>query len=123
MQPTGWRGRVPTASDLYSFLTRLPSTLNIDAMEDSQVLLLAQADLETNYAESSVFERYMRLLLQSREVALQERVNATLSQTSGEKYQHFVRQYPTIVQRVPQHVIAFYLGITPESLSRVRRQL
>ncbi|UOQ96511.1 Crp/Fnr family transcriptional regulator [Hymenobacter sp. 5317J-9] len=110
-------------SDLYSFLTQQPSTLNIDALEDSQVLLLAQADLETIYAECSLFERYMRLLMQSRYVALQERVNASLSQTAAEKYQHFVHQHPSIVQRVPQHVIASYLGITPESLSRVRRQL
>jgi len=61
--------------------------------------------------------------MQSRYVVLQARVNAALSQTAAEKYQHFLRKYPTIVQRVPQHVIASYLGLTPESLSRVRRQL
>lgn len=110
-------------SDLYSLLTRQPSTLRIDALEDSQLLVLDQADLETIYAQCPVFERYFRLLMQSRYVVLQERVNAALSQTAAEKYQHFLRKYPTIVQRVPQHVIASYLGLTPESLSRVRRQL
>lgn len=110
-------------SDLYSLLTRQPSTMNIDALEDSQLLLLDQADLETIYAACPVFERYFRLLMQSRYVVLQERVNASLSQTATEKYQHFLSKYPTIAQRVPQHVIASYLGITPESLSRVRRQL
>ncbi|WP_033426422.1 Crp/Fnr family transcriptional regulator [Hymenobacter aerophilus] len=110
-------------SDMYSLLTQQPSNLHIDALEDSQVLLLAQADMETIYVRFPVFERYFRLLMQSRFVALQERVNAALSQTAGEKYQHFLRQYPGIVQRVPQHVIASYLGLTPESLSRVRRQL
>lgn len=109
-------------SDLYSLLTQQPSSMNIDALEDSQVLLLAQVDLETVYAQYPVFERYFRLLMQSRYVALQERVNASLSQTAREKYQHFLRQYPRIAQRVPQHFIASYLGITPESLSRVRRQ-
>jgi CRP-like cAMP-binding protein len=110
-------------SDLYSLLTRQPSTMSIDALEDSQLLLLDQGDLETIYAQCPVFERYFRLLMQSRYVVLQERVNAALSQTAAEKYQYFLRKYPTIVQRVPQHVIASYLGITPESLSRVRRQL
>ncbi|SNC65386.1 cAMP-binding domain of CRP or a regulatory subunit of cAMP-dependent protein kinases [Hymenobacter gelipurpurascens] len=110
-------------SDMYSLLTQQPSTMNIDALEDSQVLLLAQADMETIYAHFPVFERYFRLLMQSRFVALQERVNASLSQTASEKYQHFLRKYPGIAQRVPQHFIASYLGITPESLSRVRRQL
>ena len=110
-------------SDIYSLLTNQPSTMNIDALEDSQVLLLAQADMETVYARFPVFERYFRLLMQSRYVALQERVNASLSQSASEKYQHFLRKYPGIAQRVPQHFIASYLGITPESLSRVRRQL
>lgn len=110
-------------SDLYSLLTRQPSTMGIDALEDSQLLLLDQADLETIYAKSPIFERYFRLLMQSRYVVLQERVNASLSQSAAEKYQNFLRKYPTIVQRVPQHVIASYLGVTPESLSRVRRQL
>jgi len=110
-------------SDMYSLLTQQPSSFNIDALEDTQLLLLAQADMETIYAQFPVFERYFRLLMQSRYVALQERVNASLSQTASEKYQHFLRKYPGIAQRVPQHFIASYLGITPESLSRVRRQL
>lgn len=110
-------------SDLYSLLTQEPSTLSIDALEDTQVLLLDQADLETIYARCPVFERYFRLLMQSRYVVLQARVNAALSQTAAEKYQHFLRKYPNLVQRVPQHIIASYLGLTPESLSRVRRRL
>jgi CRP-like cAMP-binding protein len=110
-------------SDMYSLLTQQPSTMNIDALEDTQVLLLAQADMETIYEQFPVFERYFRLLMQSRYISLQERVNAALSQSASEKYQHFLRKYPGIAQRVPQHFIASYLGITPESLSRVRRQL
>lgn len=116
--PEGW-----WVSDMYSLLTQQSSTMNIDALEDSHLLLLAQTDMETIYAHFPVFERYFRLLMQSRFVALQERVNASLSQTAAEKYQHFLRKYPGISQRVPQHVIASYLGITPESLSRVRRRL
>ena len=57
-------------------------------------------------------------------VTLLERINALLSQTAREQYQHFLRQYPGIAQRGPLHFMAFsYLGSTPESLDRVRRQL
>ncbi len=108
-------------SDFYSLLTGQPSTLHIDALEDTQVLLLRQADMETIYARAPVFERFFRLLMQSRYLTLQERVNAALSETASEKYAHFVQQYPVLAQRIPQYYIASYLGIKPESLSRVRR--
>ncbi|WP_231590732.1 Crp/Fnr family transcriptional regulator [Hymenobacter terrenus] len=108
-------------SDLYSLLTQTPSTLNIDALEDTQLLLIKYAAIEEVYARYPVFERFFRLLMQSRYVALQERVNASLSESATEKYNNFLRKYPALVQRVPQHLIASYLGVTPESLSRVRR--
>ena len=63
----------------------------------------------------------MRLLIQSRYIALQERVTAALRESAAEKYAHFLRKYPTLAQRLPQHLIASYLGVKPESLSRVRR--
>ena len=96
-------------------------TLNIDALEDTQVLLLRQADMETIYARAPVFERFFRLLMQSRYLALQERVNAALSESASEKYTHFMQKYRSLAQRIPQHFIASSLGIKPESLSRVRR--
>jgi CRP-like cAMP-binding protein len=109
-------------SDFYSLLTVRPSTLNIDALEDTQMLLIRQADMETIYAQAPVFERLFRLLMQNRYLALQERVNAALSETASEKYNHFIQKYRDLTQRIPQHYIASYLGIKPESLSRVRRQ-
>lgn len=108
-------------SDIYSLLTGQPSTLHIDALEDTQVLLLRQADMEILYARAPVFERFFRLLMQSRYLTLQERVNAALSETASERYAHFMQKYRVLAQRIPQHYIASYLGIKPESLSRVRR--
>lgn len=108
-------------SDLYSFLTGQPSTLNIDALEDTELWVINRPDLEDVYANVPAFERFMRLLMQSRYVALQERVNAALSESAAEKYDHFMRKYRALAQRIPQHLIASYLGIKPESLSRVRR--
>ena len=109
-------------SDPYSFLTGQFSTLNIDALEDTALWVIHRSDMEELYARVPAFERFMRLLLQSRYVALQERVNAALSESAAEKYDHFLRKYHALAQRVPQHLIASYLGIKPESLSRVRRQ-
>ncbi|UYZ63093.1 Crp/Fnr family transcriptional regulator [Hymenobacter weizhouensis] len=108
-------------SDPYSFLTGRPSTLTIDALEDTELWVITASDMEKVYAAAPVFERFMRLLIQSRYIALQERVNAALRESAAQKYDNFLRKYPTLVQRVPQHLIASYLGIKPESLSRVRR--
>lgn len=108
---------------MYSFLTGRPSPTSIDAQEKaSHVLLLHHSDLEIVYERCPIFERYFRLLMQNRYVALQARVDANLSKTALQRYEQFIQEYPDIMQRVPQHMIASYLGIAPESLSRLRRQ-
>jgi len=73
--------------------------------------------------KAPVFERYFRLLIQNSFIAIQRRLKANIVLSAGEKYKNFINLYPNIAQRVPQHSIASFLGITPESLSRIRRQL
>ena len=68
-------------------------------------------------------QRYFFLNIQNAYVALQRRMTAAISLTADEKYLQLVKTYPHIVQRVPQHMIASYLGISPETLSRLRKQL
>lgn len=109
--------------DLYSFLTGEPSTYNIDTLEDSELLLLTPAAQEELLQRVPKFERYQRLLTQNAYIALQRRMMTSMSLTAEEKYTRLVNTYPDIVQRVPQHMIASYLGITPETLSRIRKQL
>jgi CRP-like cAMP-binding protein len=109
-------------SDLYSFLTNTPATQFIDAMEDSEVLSIEKPDLEKLYTEIPKFERFFRILLQNAFVANQQRVLASISQTAEEQYHAFIKKYPTLEQRIPQHQIASFLGITPETISRIRRQ-
>jgi len=109
--------------DQYSFLTGMPSHYFIDALEDSQVLLLERSSLEKLYVEVPKFERFFRIALQNSYVALQRRILAGISQTAEERYLQFSKNYPEIMRRVPQHQVASYLGIKPESLSRLRRQL
>ena len=110
-------------SDLYSFLTGEISNYNIEALEDSELLLLTKESSEGLLAKLPKFESYQRLLLQGAYIAMQRRITASLNQTAEEKYLKVTATYPDITQRVPQHMIASYLGITPETLSRIRKQL
>ena len=109
-------------SDMYSFLTNSPATQHIDALEDSEVLSIEKRDLESLYEKVPKFERFFRILLQHAFVANQQRILGSISQTAEELYVNFITKYPSFEQRIPQVQIASYLGITPETLSRVRRQ-
>jgi CRP-like cAMP-binding protein len=110
-------------SDMYSFLTVTPARFNVDALEDSELLCLDKPSLEELYIQVPKFERFFRIILQNAFIAHQQRIIANMSKTAEERYLDFINHYPKVEQRVPQHQIASYLGITPESLSRIRRQL
>jgi CRP-like cAMP-binding protein len=110
-------------SDQYSFLTGEPSIYNIDALEDSELLLLTQSAEEQLLAKIPQLERFFRILLQNSLIAAQRRLVSSLSRTAEEKYTELIQSCPTIPQRVPQHMMASYLGITPETLSRIRKQM
>ena len=110
-------------SDLYSFFTREESKLNIEALEECELLLLDQEQHDYLLKNVRQYETYVRILYQNAYVALQQRLEGTIGLTAEEKYSHLVDQYSTIVNRVPQHLIASYLGITPETLSRIRKQM
>jgi CRP-like cAMP-binding protein len=108
--------------DMYSFLTNTPAAQNIDALEDSEILCIEKRDLEMLYEKVPKFERLFRILLQNAFVANQQRILASISQTAEELYVNFIKKYPSLEQRISQVQIASYLGITPETLSRIRRQ-
>lgn len=110
-------------ADLYSFLTRRPAQCTIEAVEESELLLLSYDNLEQLYDKAPVFERFFRLLMQNGYVAAQQRIMAAISASAVEQYQDLIRRYPTLEQRVTQHQIASFLGITPESLSRIKKRL
>lgn len=110
-------------ADQYSFLTGEPAIYYIDALEDSELLLLSKQAEEELLLKIPKFERYFRLLLQNSLIATQRRLISSLSQTAEERYQQLISNCPTIPQRVPQHMMASFLGITPETLSRIRKQI
>ena len=108
--------------DLHSFLTNSPSRLNIDCLEDTEVLQILRTEMEKLYDKVPKLERFFRILIQKAYIASMDRIYSNLSKTAHERYQEFIEKYPLIEQRVPNHQIASYLGITPQSLSRIRSQ-
>ncbi len=115
---TGW-----WIVDIYSFLTGEPSRFNIDALEDSELLLLSQENFEAMMAALPKMERYFRILFQNNIIAKERRLESAIASGAEERYQLFEETYPDFVQRIPLNLIASYLGITPETLSRIRRKL
>jgi len=110
-------------ADLYSFLTDEPSQFNIEALEDCELLLITKPSWDILLEKIPAFERYFRLLIQNNLIATQRRLMGSISETAEEKYTKLLNNFPGCIQRVPQHMIASYLGITPETLSRVRSQM
>ncbi len=110
-------------TDLYSFLSNSPSSYFIDALEDTEVLVMSREMRELTFEALPCLERYFRLTIELAYINLQSRLMASHSETAEEKYLALQNRFPQIEQRVAQHQIASYLGITPESLSRIRRKL
>ncbi|HKG68103.1 MAG TPA: Crp/Fnr family transcriptional regulator [Segetibacter sp.] len=110
-------------SDLYSFLTGEPATYNIDAIEDAELVLISKAAHEELLQKVPKYETFTRLNITGAYLAMQKRLTSIISTTLEERYATFTTLYPNIVQRVPQHMIASYMGLTPETLSRIRRRI
>jgi CRP-like cAMP-binding protein len=116
--PEGW-----WIADLYSYLTDEPSTFTIDALEEVELLVITRPAWEELMLKVPKLEHYFRVLVQNHLIATQRRLLQTLTQTAEEKYVKFADAYPACIQRVPQHMIASYLGISRETLSRLRKQM
>lgn len=110
-------------SDMGSFLSGDNAVYNIEALEDAELLLLTRQAMDDMLNAIPKMERYFRLLMQNNIVVLQRRILGTLSLSAEEKYKRMMQLYPDILQRSPQQYIASFLGITPETLSRVRKQV
>jgi len=106
--------------DLYSFLTEEPSMFNMEALEDCELLLITKPSWELLLDKVPAFEKYFRILIQNNLIATQKRLMGTLSETAEQKYTNLINNFPGCLNRVPQHMIASYLGITRETLSRIR---
>lgn len=108
-------------NDAESFRTGLPAQGNIDALEDTQVLLWARADWERLKQEIPAFFALDSHLAGRNLEAQINRLYAALSDPAEVRYQAFVKAFPTFYQRIPLRLIASYLGVTRETLSRIRK--
>jgi CRP-like cAMP-binding protein len=114
----GW-----TMGDLYSFIKEEPATLNIEALEYCELTLISKSAYNELLQRFQKFETYMRILMTDAYMALQRRTNNMISLPLEERYKAFVDIYPTLMQRVPQHMIASHMGLSPETLSRLRSKM
>jgi CRP-like cAMP-binding protein len=109
-------------SDKAGLTDGAPSSFFIDAVEDSEILLVDIAGHLTLIEKLPGYAASFRTGMQKRAAAKDQRIVATLADTAEQRYHDFLKTYPAIAQRVPQHMLASYLGITPETVSRIRKK-
>ncbi|AXT63354.1 Crp/Fnr family transcriptional regulator [Aquimarina sp. AD10] len=107
-------------SDFYSYVHRTPAEYYAEALEDSLILQMKYEDVEELCNRIHPICQYFRLLIQKGFAYSHKRTISNISKTSEERYWEYVDKYPQIANRVPQYVLASYLGISPESISRIR---
>jgi CRP-like cAMP-binding protein len=110
-------------SDRSSLLFQEPSEFYIDAVENTTLIMFEEEFVNKASEVSSKFRTFNQKALNNHIRHQQKRINQLLSATAEERYLNFIELYPNVTLRVPQWMIASYLGITPESLSRVRKEL
>ncbi|QES90249.1 Crp/Fnr family transcriptional regulator [Rhizosphaericola mali] len=107
--------------DRESLLNGTPTHLNIDAIEPTEVILIEKLDFEKICTQIPQLNQLVNKIIQKSFIVAQSRILANISFTAEEKYQNFLQKYPHIVNRIPQHMIAAFIGVTPETLTRLRR--
>ncbi len=105
-----------------SFITEKPSLVYIQALEDTTVLTLSKENLEKAYVNIPKLERVFRITTENMLIAIERKNEFYIKMSSKERYEFFVKELPSFVQRVPQYMIASYLDITPEYLSELRKK-
>jgi CRP-like cAMP-binding protein len=109
--------------DLDSFLNRKLSTAFWQALEDSELICIGREDFEKWMASSEAFRSSFARKTQTAYIKALERSANDKSESAEEKYRRLLNEYPQIIMRVPHYDVAAYLGITAESLSRIRRKI
>lgn len=121
MSVFGWEGW--WISDFNSFLSGEPAVFNIDAIEETELLLISLSNYEALTLAVPVMDRYFRILYQNSLVTKEKRLMSSITHTAEEKYVQLINSNPQIIERIPQNLIASYLGIAPETLSRIKKKL
>ncbi len=107
-------------ADHDSLLNKQPSQCYIQAVEPCELLLLSEKNRILLFNQIPKLEGYFGIIMQKAFVAAQRRIGFIFNQTEEERYRHFAKLFPGFIQRVPQYMLASYLGFTPQFLSRIR---
>lgn len=110
-------------SDFKSFINQEKAVLNIDAVEETELLMITLEDYDKLMLKIPVMDRYFRILYQNSLVTKDYRLIASNSYTAEEKYLQLVKKNPEMIKRVPHNLIASYLGLAPETISRIRKKI
>lgn len=110
-------------TDMYSFIAQKPGSLYIHALMDSDILILSRKNQIQLFNDVPKLERYFRIITEKALVSGRQRLIDNLSLTAIERYSTFCETYPGLIHTLPQKMIAAYIGITPEFLSKIRTQL
>ncbi len=113
--------QILTSTACYSM--GMPSLDYIQAIEDCDICMVSKVDLDCLFLQSKKWERLGRILYENYTVQQEMRVRSFVSETAKERYENLVKSKPQLIRRTPQIYLASYLGITPQSLSRLRREI
>lgn len=108
--------------DYESYIQEEPTKFNVEMLEDSDLLIIHKEQMMKLIASIPAVAETIRVIDKKNLIATQQRIHAALSQTAEERYESLIKNHPDFLQRFPQNMIASYLGITPESLSRIRKK-
>ena len=106
-----------------SFIPQAPSTKNIQALEDCEILYISYDDLQTFYKSVEQGERFGRLIIEQVFINTLQDLGSFYTDTPELRYEKFMREHPDLQQRISQYYIASYVGVKPQSLSRIRKRL
>lgn len=109
--------------DLYSFFSGNLGIYNAETIEDTNFLVIKRKDFEKLCDDYPIFDRFFRILIQNAFVALQYRLVKSQTESAADRYKAFLKKTPHLLQRIPQYLIASYLGIKPQSLSRIKKDV
>jgi len=111
------------AGDRESYTMFTPSVYNIDAWEDTELLLVSRSNILELFERCPAISEMLRIMDDKNSVAKEKRIASSISATAERRYGDFITSYPEFVERFPQHIIASYLGMSKDTLSRIKRQL
>lgn len=109
-------------TDYNSYILQIPATMFVIALEDSIILEISYEKEQILKQSNHKFETFFRIRAERTAAFMQQRIISNLTQTAEERYDRFMEKYPQIAERVPQYVLASYLGMTTEFLSRIRNK-